>query len=134
MGHIDNAKREKLVEGLVKKTLDKDVSWHEDGAGGDYAIDFPRSSVVLRLYSKNDRSRKHMSVNFDIVDSMGEVVDSIYLNDVLKKNPELSKELSQLSFAVDGDPGETFFRLVESQVRQSRIEDVYDDVLSHLAM
>lgn len=134
MSHVDQKKRERLTAGLVKKTLNKEVRWKEaTGEAGEraFAVDFDRSSVTLQrdIYSTAGASVK--TVFLSVIGSRGNVVDRFPVQDALEHDTNLCNRLIQLPFG-DPDPGETFIRLVESQV--SGVDNVYDDVLKALAV
>jgi hypothetical protein len=128
MSHVDQKKRERLTAGLVKKTLNKEIRWKETRNGSGFAVDFERSSIELhRGVIDND----FQATVIYLIDSKGDIVDTYSVGDALK-DKDAERGLDNLPYSVPDDPGETFIRLVESQV--SGVDNVYDDVFKALAV
>lgn len=131
MSHVDQKKRERLTAGLVKKTLNREVRWKDAIGGNGCAVDFERSSIELHRGVIDNGVEKYRTTVIHLIDSKGEIVDTYSVADALTDKSAIS-DLESLPYAAPGDPGETFIRLVESQV--SGVDNVYDDVFKALAV
>lgn len=120
MGNLD-PKVLKLVISIRAMSKARKVTWQTTTDDHRFIAPLPRGAVAIR--ERRSRNSSDPDYGFEVIDSEGEVVDSIWDTDV--------------SGAVTNDPPENLFVIMEELYKLARraalnVDDVVDDLLGDI--